>query len=544
MSDDELSYLQPGFDLSSLTVPRLRAILVSHDIPYPASAKKPQLIQLLTDEVLPRSRKLLSARARTKRTSKGITDMPSSQESSTIAGDDDHDGELMPPPPPPKTPRGRKSKATLAAEAEAAAAAAASEEEEPPATPVTARTARTPGGRKSTAKHPRASDTETEADKPRPSARKTRKSTPGPVPVPNHPSIKIDEPDLRAKRESLDSGASPFSDDNPFQSGSSPVSEARRVSSTSRTRKSLGAHSAEGRKSTSSRRQTSSSLQGTHEDDFSVPSRSTFEFPVPRIKSEKYEPEEIPTTEEFTPEENLELARDRAAKGYSARESLPGRSTALVRRKKKKPASTVTKYAPASVLITLLGALGAWYRKEKIDIGFCGVGKPSWSLAENPQIPVWVTEKFQPVCEPCPQHAYCYPGMEVSCEPNYVLRPHPLSLGGTIPLPPTCEPDGEKVKKIKAVADRAVEELRERRAVYECGDGVKDSAAGSSATSAEVRAVVKSGQAKLEIAEEDLKKEVGKQRRKGMTAEEFEELWQGALGDITEREEVDVVRDG
>lgn len=541
MSDDELSYLQPGFDLSSLTVPRLRAILVSHDIPYPASAKKPQLIELLTSEVLPRSRKLLSARARTKRTSKGITDMPSSQESSTIGGDEDQDGELMPPPPPPKTPRGRKSKATLAAEAEAAAAA---EEDEPPATPVTARRPKTPGGRKSTSKHPRASDTETEAEKPRPSARKTRKSTPGPVPVPNPPSVKIDEPDRRFKRESLENGLSPFSDDNPFQSGSSPGSEPRRVSSTSRTRKPLGPPSADGRKSTSSRRQTTSPSQGTREDHFNVPSRSTFEFPVPHIKSETAEQDEIPTTEEFTPEESLELARDKAAKGYSARESLPSRSTALVRRKKKNPANAVTKYAPASILITLLGVFGAWYRKEKMEIGYCGVGKPSWSLAENPQIPIWVTERFQPACEPCPQHAYCYPEMEVSCEPNYVLQAHPLSLGGTIPLPPTCEPDGEKVKKIKAVADRAVEELRERRAVYECGDGVKGSTAGSSATSAEVRAVVKSSQDKLEIAEEDLKKEVAKQRRKGMTADEFEELWRGALGDVTERDEVDVVRDG
>src|ERR1700728_2084937 len=143
MSDDELSYLQPGFDLSTLTVPRLRAILVSHDIPYPSSAKKPQLIQLLTDEVLPRSRKLLSARARTKRTSKGITDVPSSQESSTVAGDDD-DGGLMPPPPPPKTPRGRKSKATLAAEAEAGAGAAG---DEPPRRTGTTREARARGGR-------------------------------------------------------------------------------------------------------------------------------------------------------------------------------------------------------------------------------------------------------------------------------------------------------------------------------------------------------------------------------------------------------------
>jgi hypothetical protein len=540
MSDDELSYLQPGFDLSTLTVPRLRAILVSHDIPYPSSAKKPQLIQLLTDEVLPRSRKLLSARARTKRTSKGITDVPSSQESSTIAGDDD-DGELMPPPPPPKTPRGRKSKATLAAEAEAAAAAAA--EDEPSASSVTTREARTPGGRKSTAKHPRASDTETEADKPPPSARKTRKSTPGPVPVPNHSSIKIDEPDQRVKRESLEHAASPFSDDNPFQSGSSPASESRRVSSTSRTRKSLGAPSTDKRTATSHRRQTTSPRQQARVDGYDVPSRATFEFPVPRIKPETIEQDEIPTTEEFTPEERLEMARDRAAKGYSASESLPSRSTALVRRKKK-PASTLTRLGPASVLITVLGALAAWYRKEKIEIGFCGVGKPSWSLADNTQIPEWVTEKFQPACEPCPQHAYCYPGMEVSCEANYVLQPHPLSLGGIVPLPPTCQPDGEKVKKIKAVADRAVEELRERRAVYECGDGVKGSTAGSPATSAEVRSVVKSGQAKLEIAEEDLKKEVGKQRRKGMTAEEFEELWQGALGDITERDEIDVVRDG
>lgn len=134
--------------------------------------------------------------------------------------------------------------------------------------------------------------------------------------------------------------------------------------------------------------------------------------------------------------------------------------------------------------------------------------------------------------------------MVVSCEPNYVLQAHPLSLGGTIPLPPTCEPDGEKVKKIKAVADKAIEELRERRAVYECGNGVKGSTPGSSATSAEVRAVAQSGQAKLEIAEDELKREVGKQRRKGLTAEEFDELWQAAWGDIKQRDEVDVIRDG
>lgn len=76
---------------------------------------------------------------------------------------------------------------------------------------------------------------------------------------------------------------------------------------------------------------------------------------------------------------------------------------------------------------------------------------------------------------------------------------------------------------MKAVADRAVEELRERRAKWECGDLVDE--AGK-----EVPAV--------EIGEAELKKEVGKKRRRGMGEAEFEELWKGALGEITARDEV------
>jgi len=73
-------------------------------------------------------------------------------------------------------------------------------------------------------------------------------------------------------------------------------------------------------------------------------------------------------------------------------------------------------------------------------------------------------------------------------------------------LTPTCEPDGEKVRRVKAVADRAVEELRERRAKWECGDLVDE---------AGIPDVV------VEIDEEDLKKEVSKKRRKGMGEAEF-----------------------
>ena len=75
MSDYEsLDYLQTGFDPSSLTVPRLRSILVQYNVHYPSSAKKPELIDLFNENIVPQARKIVSARARAKRTSKGITD--------------------------------------------------------------------------------------------------------------------------------------------------------------------------------------------------------------------------------------------------------------------------------------------------------------------------------------------------------------------------------------------------------------------------------------------------------------------------------------
>lgn len=534
VSEDELAYLQPGFALTSLTVPKLRSILVSHDISYPSSAKKPQLIQLIEDQVLPQSRKILNARARTKRTSKGITDMPSSQESSTVDGEDDD--EMPPPPPvPAKTPRGRKSKATLAAEA----AAAAKEDSPPP--PMTARRERTPGGRPSPVKHPRGSDAEADTEKVRPSARKTRKSE-GPTPA-TAAHVQIDEPDLPIKLERREKGESPFTDENPFQSGSSPPAESRRISgSSSISRRSLGSAKQDRRKSSSTRRKTTSPSERAveQEDGITVPSRSTFEFAARRLKADRQD--EIQPNEEFTPEEQLEIVRDRAAKGHSGSELIPSRQSTLTRRRKE-PTSTATKSVTWGVLVALLGSIGAWYRKEKIDIGYCGVGQAEWSLSNyNTNIPAWVKEALQPACEPCPQHAFCYPNMEVKCENDFVPKSHPLALGGLIPLPPSCEPDGEKVRRVKAVADRAVEELRERKAAYECGEEVEPLEVVGEDD--KVRTIAKAGKPKLEISEEALRQQVGKMKRKGMSDGEFNDLWQGALGEISGREEVKVIRDG
>jgi hypothetical protein len=131
----------------------------------------------------------------------------------------------------------------------------------------------------------------------------------------------------------------------------------------------------------------------------------------------------------------------------------------------------------------------------------------------------------EPECEPCPPHAYCYEDFTVRCEPDFILKPHPLSLGGVVPLPPTCEPDGEKVRRVQAVADKAVEELRYRRAKFECGEPAEPEGAPVDSPS---------------IEEEELKEVLSQKRSKRMNAEEFDDLWTAAIGEVKARDEVQV----
>jgi hypothetical protein len=326
------------------------------------------------------------------------------------------------------------------------------------------------------------------------------------------PAVKIEEPDSPRR-----SRVSNFSSDNPFQSGSSPPAEQSSPKA-HRRKSSLSASHEERRKSSSRGRKTLSptAARVKQEYGFEVPSRRTFEIPVSRLKTPKSEKmsDRIEAGEEFTPEEQLALVRERALKGQQ--DLIPAQ-----RKKRVKKAGPVAKSAPWVVILTTLTLFAGYWRHEKIEIGYCGVGKPSWSLTET-KVPQWV-HGLQPECEPCPPHAYCHADFEVRCEQDFVLQHHPLSLGGLWPLPPTCEPDSEKQRRVQAVADRGVEELRERRAKFECGDLVDEKG----------KAIPK-----VEIPVEQLKEEVGKKRRKGMSQHEFDELWQPALGEILNREEI------
>ena len=494
MSDIEnLDYLQQGFEASSLTVPRLRSILVAHNIPYPSAAKKPQLIEIFTDRVLPQSRKILAERARARRTSRGITDADSQESTVTV------DEELMPPPPAPRS-RVRKFPAKVKSEE--------SESDAPPA--MRSPTKRTP--RPST-KHARTSDTDTgtDADRLTKSVRKSRKAS-TPIPVPTL-KFKIEDEDTR---DDFNRRESAFTYDNPFQSGSSPLAEDTNPNGEKKRRSMSGSKDSRRRKSTSRRRTDEPKV----EDGFYPPTSATFEIPISQLRRNitpvKPDVSNIEPTEEFTQEAQQELVQEQTDNGLTR---LPAR------RQHAQQPNRIGKGPIWVVLLTLLGGYSTWYRQEKVAVGYCGVGRDAHQIIPpQVEVPDWARIIVEPQCEPCPSHAYCSSNLETHCETDFVLKPHPLSLGGLVPLTPTCEPDGEKVRRVQAVADKAVEELRERKAKFECGDLVDEAGVPESTA---------------EIDEEALKRTVSQKRRKGMGEAEFEELWAGAIGEILARDEVE-----
>lgn len=505
---DDLEYLAPDFDLSSLTVPRLRAILVSHDVSYPSSAKKAQLISIFEQEVLPKAKKILRERERVRRTSAGITDM-SSQSNSEANGDEDeiNDRDSMPPPPTPSTVGSRRARSRQSTRASTAD------------TDDSALLQATPRRRGRPSRSTRASDAETTDDnlatpvipeatpKARSTARKTRKSEA----VPSYDQVVERTPSIKTDSRA----GSVFTDENPFQSGSSPTSHeptprARTVSG-DRKRRSTPRVSGDGALVAEHRgnRDSSRPIKIKQEEDAITPRKSTFEFPISRLRTatpqleDESEPESEPEAgEEFTPDEQLAL------------ETANAESRAVAGRHHGKSSWKL----PTLVILFLICLSGMYWRQEKFEIGFCGFGKPRWSLADT-NVPVWANV-LEPQCEPCPPHAFCFERLKIECEKDFVEQYHPLSLKGFLPIPPQCEVDNEKSDRIIAVANRAVQELRQQRAKYECGDG---------------------DEAKSPfITEPELKKVVSHQRgpRVKMSDSDFDDLWASALGELVSREEV------
>lgn len=486
----EYWYLESDVDPSRITVPELRNILLKHGITHPSSAKKPALVALFTEQVLPQATKIQRAQARTKPSTRGIEDVPSSAASTTT--DEPDDETLLAPPPTTKRTTRRTTRAVT-------------EEDEQRAPPT--RRSKTPS-RTIPTKHARASDAEVDEQ---PAVRRTRKSV--------TPAVKQGSPEPEAWHRHDDE--SPFTQDNPFQSGSSPI--LPEGATRDRRRKTMGFEHKEKRKSDAHRRKTLHPNVDQLDEGITVPTRRTFDMPISRITKREEPPaaelDDVETGEEFTPEEQLELVRERAKTGQV--DILPPR-----RRKQASKASGTLKAFSLTLLSTAATLFGGVWRQEKFAVGYCGIGRESTSLA-GVEVPEWASP-ILPQCEPCPPHATCYQNLDLVCDKDFVKRDHPLSLGGLIPLSPTCEPDSEKTRRIGVVADRTVQVLRERNAKYECGDPDAD---GNLVESPDV-------------SEAELKKEISSMKRKGMSQEEFDDLFASAIGEVVRRDEIIEKGDG
>lgn len=471
-------YLEPGFDANTLTVPRLRSILLAHNINYPSSAKKSQLVELFNEQVASQAKKIKSASLRVKRSSRGIVDVPSSASSVADEGDEEQE------PPATVTRSSRRSTRARTEEAE-----------EVRPTPrrsrhSTAPPEAAPTPRRPSSKHARPVEKveeEVEDEEPEPKRPASRRSRISAV----TPSARREERDDR----------SPFSDQNVFQSGGNspppPTTERRRTTTHATSEE------AKRRRSRDARRRTEAVRPAREQRDGAVvPTRKTFEMPIDKFKHEQVEADE-----EFTPEEQQELVQ-----AEQAGQVVPAR------RKTRSSASGAASTGTLAFLGAILAGFSFLWSQEKFEVGYCGVGQPSLQIAGT-EIPEWA-DILRPECEPCPPHAICNERLETVCEPGFVLSQHPLSFGGYLPIPPSCEPDSTRARKVNAVKERAVEELREQNARYECGEaGTPD------------------------IQETDLKHAIGSRKTKSMSNEEFEDIWANAFGDILSEDEI-VTGDG
>ena len=319
------------------------------------------------------------------------------------------------------------------------------------------------------------------------------------------------EPKRPASRKSRPSAATPivksedednsnFSNENVFQAGSSPP-----VAPTDRRRTTMSAtKDVDRRRSREVRRRTEEVKPARAQlDGAVVPTRRTFEMPVSAMKEDEVEP-----TEEFTPDEQQELVE-----AQQAGQLVPARP------RTRRPASSTARNGVGAIALAMLAGLAGLWGQEKFQVGYCDVGRPSTEVA-GVEVPQWA-DVIRPQCEPCPPHAICYDKLETKCEPGFVLTHHPLSFNGLLPIAPNCEPDSVKARRVNTAKQQVVEVLRKQNAKYECGD----------ATSPEVK-------------EDELKTVFSSKKPKKMSNEEFEDLWNSAIGEVRDADEVFAGTDG
>lgn len=116
-----------------------------------------------------------------------------------------------------------------------------------------------------------------------------------------------------------------------------------------------------------------------------------------------------------------------------------------------------------------------------------------------------------------------------------------LSLGGLIPIPPTCEPDSEKLRRIAILSDEAIKIVRRRAADVDCGEivPIRKSSSGAVINSREDGPIAQG----KGMHESELRQELYEMKAPKLSDEEFELLFKAALEDAASQDEIESLVD-
>ncbi|KAF9090687.1 hypothetical protein BGX23_005805 [Mortierella sp. AD031] len=177
---------------------------------------------------------------------------------------------------------------------------------------------------------------------------------------------------------------------------------------------------------------------------------------------------------------------------------------------------------------------GLWYRQTRMDIGFC---TPSTSTPPPTSIEPLTTQQrivkwLYPTCIACPDHATCItPDSEPVCPPEYILRPHPLSFGNLLPLPPNCVLNKAQEYQSLQVADAAEKILHRRAGQEECRSSSRPE------PTAELLA-------RQRFSIPELKSEIESLKDVRVSQEEFDQYWNLALNELYRRSGTIIIEQG
>lgn len=180
---------------------------------------------------------------------------------------------------------------------------------------------------------------------------------------------------------------------------------------------------------------------------------------------------------------------------------------------------------------TILAAItlfAYWYREQTFLVGYCGqeIYKPT--IPNTPDTPdflvragAYLDNHFKPQCASCPQHARCFPNLEMGCYDDFVeFTPWYFPYMPVVdPTLKKCIPDTKRAEKIEIMIDVALDLLRARNAHINCGESSEDD--------------VSAG-----IEMKYLHDLLLAMKAPYITLEEFEELWQRSVEELEKEPEI------